>query len=75
MGTTMNNLVELLIKNFKVEEEKKKLGIEKKEFDNKDEIIFFFNKIKRDIRSERFLMMFLLQVLSSKVELKNVFIY
>ena len=49
--------------------------IEKKEFDNKDEIIFFFNKIKRDIRSERFLMMFLLQVLSSKVELKNVFIY
>lgn len=49
--------------------------IEKKEITNKDEIIFFFNKIKRDIRSERFLMMFLLQVLSSKVELKNVFIY
>jgi len=49
--------------------------IEKKEIENKDEIIFFFNKIKRDIRSERFLMMFLLQVLSSKVELKNVFIY
>ena len=49
--------------------------IEKKEIDNKDEIIFFFHKIKRDIRSERFLMMFLLQVLSSKVELKNVFIY
>lgn len=49
--------------------------IEKKDIVNKHEIIFFFNKIKRDIRSERFLMMFLLQVLSSKVELKNVFIY
>lgn len=48
--------------------------IEKKDIDNKHEIIFFFNKIKRDIRSERFLMAFLLQVLSSKLEL-NVSIY
>jgi DNA polymerase III delta prime subunit len=48
--------------------------IEKKNIDNKHEIIFFFNKIKRDIRSERFLMLFLLQVLSSKLEL-NVSFY
>jgi DNA polymerase III delta prime subunit len=46
--------------------------ISKKDIQNKDEIIFFFNKIKRDIRSERFLMMFLLQVLSSKIDVKNV---
>lgn len=49
--------------------------IEKKNINNKYEILFFFNKIKRDVRSEKFLIMFLLQVLSSKVELKNVFIY
>lgn len=49
--------------------------IEKKNIENKYEILFFFNKIKRDIRSEKFLITFLLQVLSSKVELKNVFIY
>jgi DNA polymerase III delta prime subunit len=46
--------------------------INKKNTPNKEEIIFFFNKIKRDIRSERFLMMFLLQVLSSKLDVKNV---
>lgn len=46
--------------------------INKKNTPNKEEIIFFFNKIKRDVRSERFLMMFLLQVLSSKLDVKNV---
>lgn len=46
--------------------------ISKKNIPNKEEIIFFFNKIKRDVRSERFLMMFLLQVLSSKLDVKNV---
>lgn len=44
--------------------------IEKMNIPNKYEILFFFNKIKRDIRSEKFLMMFLLQVLSLKIELK-----
>jgi GTPase SAR1 family protein len=44
--------------------------VEKKNVPNKYEILFFFHKIKRDIRSEKFLLMFLLQVLSSKIELK-----
>jgi DNA polymerase III delta prime subunit len=49
--------------------------VEKQDLQNKYEILFFFNKIKRDIRNEKILIMFLLQVLSSKSELKNVFIY
>jgi len=44
--------------------------IEKKKIDDKDTILMTFHKIKRDIRSEKFLMLFLLQLLSSKIDLK-----
>ncbi len=55
MGTTMNNLVEVLIKNFKVEEEKKKLGIEKKELDFKEVNLFtYINEFKLSEENNRF---------------------
>uniref|UniRef100_A0A6C0HQR9 AAA+ ATPase domain-containing protein n=1 Tax=viral metagenome TaxID=1070528 RepID=A0A6C0HQR9_9ZZZZ len=49
--------------------------IDKKKIDDKDNIFMVFNKIKRDIRSEKFLMLFLLQILSSKIDLKMYPLY
>jgi DNA polymerase III delta prime subunit len=49
--------------------------IEKKNMDDSADILLIFNKIKRDIRSEKFLILFLLQILSSKIELKMYPLY
>jgi DNA polymerase III delta prime subunit len=49
--------------------------IEKKNIDESADILLIFNKIKRDIRSEKFLILFLLQILSSKIDLKMYPLY
>jgi hypothetical protein len=49
--------------------------IDKKKIHDKDNILMIFHKIKRDIRSEKFLMLFLLQILSSKIDLKMYPLY
>ena len=49
--------------------------IEKKNIDDSADILLIFNKIKRDIRSEKFLILFLLQILSSKIDLKMYPLY
>lgn len=49
--------------------------IEKKNMENSADILLIFNKIKRDIRSEKFLILFLLQILSSKIDLKMYPLY
>ena len=49
--------------------------IEKKNIEDSADILLIFNKIKRDIRSEKFLILFLLQILSSKIDLKMYPLY
>ena len=49
--------------------------IEKSNRENKWDILMTFNKMKRDIRSERFLILFILHFLGSDSEFKNIYIY
>jgi DNA polymerase III delta prime subunit len=49
--------------------------VEKRDIEDKATILMTFHKIKRDIRSEKFLILFLLQILSSKIDLKMYPLY